>query len=82
MRLERLHRLDHQDPAHLWLLHTIFLDHINNDCDDFRDEWNHHPISGVEQDQTPTVCYQPDLFIKRRFTRKLEHPSDERIEKR
>ena len=56
-QLERLRHLDSQNPAHLWLLHTLFLCDINSDCDDFRDEWNHHPISGVAQDQTPAVSY-------------------------
>ncbi|KAF7351930.1 Integrase catalytic domain-containing protein [Mycena venus] len=53
LRLERLHGLDRDNPHHLWLLHYLFLDDINKDCDDFRDYWNHHPISGKGHDQTP-----------------------------
>ncbi|KAJ3871876.1 hypothetical protein F5051DRAFT_340235, partial [Lentinula edodes] len=45
-RLEQLHGLDHGDPAHLWLLHYLFLDEINED-------WNSHPVSGEGHDQTP-----------------------------
>ncbi|KAF8119402.1 hypothetical protein EV363DRAFT_1177992, partial [Boletus edulis] len=45
-RLERLHMLDPQRAHHIWLLHVLFLDSINDDCNDFRDEWNCHPISG------------------------------------
>ncbi|KAI1785145.1 hypothetical protein LXA43DRAFT_900442, partial [Ganoderma leucocontextum] len=52
-RLERRHQLDPSDPAHLWLLHLIFLDTLNGDCDDFRTQWNHHPISGKGQDRSP-----------------------------
>jgi hypothetical protein len=56
-RLEHLHGLDRKDPWHLWLLHTLFLDLINTDCEIFADEWNHHPIRGPDsQDQTPSVC--------------------------
>jgi hypothetical protein len=54
-RLERLHRLDPARPEHLWLLHVLFLEDINRDCEVFRDEWNHHSISGIAQDQTPSV---------------------------
>ncbi|KIO16539.1 hypothetical protein M407DRAFT_53467, partial [Tulasnella calospora MUT 4182] len=44
-RLERLHGLDPGNPHHLWLLHFIFLSEINQDADDFRRDWNLHPIS-------------------------------------
>ncbi|KIM60740.1 hypothetical protein SCLCIDRAFT_36106, partial [Scleroderma citrinum Foug A] len=30
--LERIHLLDAQNPTHLWLLHTLFLDDIGHDC--------------------------------------------------
>jgi len=30
------------DPNHLWLLHALFLDDIDEDCQVFRDEWNCH----------------------------------------
>ncbi|KAJ6548998.1 hypothetical protein B0H19DRAFT_1300161 [Mycena capillaripes] len=53
LRLERLHGLDPNNSHHLWLLHYLFLDEINKDCDDFRNYWNHHPISGKGHDQTP-----------------------------
>ncbi|KAH7903832.1 hypothetical protein BJ138DRAFT_1019989 [Hygrophoropsis aurantiaca] len=52
-RLERLHRLDRENPAHLWLLHYLFLDEINADCQSFQDEWNAHPISGEGHDRSP-----------------------------
>ncbi|KAF8959787.1 hypothetical protein BDZ97DRAFT_1666643, partial [Flammula alnicola] len=45
-RLERLHKLDIDRPEHLWLLHTLFLDAINADCQDFKDTWNSHPMQG------------------------------------
>ncbi|KZT18951.1 hypothetical protein NEOLEDRAFT_1079022, partial [Neolentinus lepideus HHB14362 ss-1] len=62
-RLERLHRLDPKDAGHLWLLHTLFLINIRDDCAKFQQDWNHHLISG-EADQTPA-----DL----RFLGQLEH---------
>ncbi|KAJ7872820.1 hypothetical protein B0H14DRAFT_2344567, partial [Mycena olivaceomarginata] len=52
-RLEAQHRLDRTNPHHLWLLHFLFLDLINEDCEDFRTEWNCHPISGEGHDQSP-----------------------------
>ncbi|EIM82167.1 uncharacterized protein STEHIDRAFT_114791 [Stereum hirsutum FP-91666 SS1] len=46
VRLEKLHGLDRLNAAHLWLLHTLFLEPLNKDCADFVDAWNHQPISG------------------------------------
>lgn len=54
-RLERRHGLDPEKPGHLWLLHLLFLDFINADCMMFKDEWNHHPLSGNGRNQTPLV---------------------------
>lgn len=56
-RLERMHGLDTGNPEHLWLLHVLFLGSINQECEDFRLEWNHHPISGAGKDQTPNVSH-------------------------
>ncbi|KAJ6592483.1 hypothetical protein B0H19DRAFT_1279011, partial [Mycena capillaripes] len=57
-RLEALHGLDRGNPHHLWLLHLLFLDLINQDCDDFRADWNCHPISGEGHDQSPEdMCF-------------------------
>lgn len=57
LRLERLHGLDRQNPAHLWLLHVLFLDSINDDAQRFVDEWNHHPLS-TEKNQSPSVSFK------------------------
>ncbi|KAJ7055675.1 hypothetical protein C8F01DRAFT_769419 [Mycena amicta] len=53
IRLERLHGLDRDNRQHLWLLHYLFLSPINDDCAKFQHSWNHHPISGKGNDQTP-----------------------------
>ncbi|KAJ7649692.1 hypothetical protein FB45DRAFT_961 [Roridomyces roridus] len=53
-RLGRLHCLDRKNPSHLWLLHLLFLEEINQDCRDFQDDWNLHPIEGVQtKNQSP-----------------------------
>ncbi|KAI1782306.1 hypothetical protein LXA43DRAFT_906137, partial [Ganoderma leucocontextum] len=52
-RLENRHYLDPSLLGHLWLLHFLFLDDLNCDCDQFRYEWNHHPISGLGKNQSP-----------------------------
>jgi hypothetical protein len=55
--LEHLHGLDPTQPAHLWLLHFLFLEAINKDCRRFQEEWNSHPISGEEtHNKSPKVC--------------------------
>ncbi|KAJ7096209.1 hypothetical protein C8R44DRAFT_835293 [Mycena epipterygia] len=45
-RLGHLHRLDRKNPGHIWLLHRLFLDNLNDDCHEFQAQWNAHPISG------------------------------------
>ncbi|KAJ8580247.1 hypothetical protein M405DRAFT_753501 [Rhizopogon salebrosus TDB-379] len=53
-RLENWHMLNPQKPDHLWLLHALFLDDINQDCTDFQAEWNCHPIRGPDtNDKSP-----------------------------
>ncbi|KAF8193579.1 hypothetical protein K438DRAFT_1588944, partial [Mycena galopus ATCC 62051] len=36
LQLEILHRLNRNDPHHLWLLHYLFLAETNEDCEAFR----------------------------------------------
>ncbi|KAG1757918.1 hypothetical protein EDB19DRAFT_1901407 [Suillus lakei] len=46
--------LDPQNTNHLWLLHALFLDDINQNCSDFQAEWNCHPIWGPDtNDKSP-----------------------------
>ncbi|KAM5543959.1 hypothetical protein V8D89_002576 [Ganoderma adspersum] len=58
------HQLDPSNPAHLWLLHLLFLDALNSDCDDFRTQWNHHPISGKGKDRSPLCIFDTLILIK------------------
>ncbi|KAI6149661.1 hypothetical protein BKA82DRAFT_4014167 [Pisolithus tinctorius] len=44
--LEHLHLLDVDNTSHIWLLHILFLNNINHDCQVFQEEWNCHPIGG------------------------------------
>ena len=65
-RLERMHMLDAQNPTHIWLLHLLFLDDIDQDCQMFRSEWNWHPISGPgTNNKSPKVKFTvvSPLFI-------------------
>jgi hypothetical protein len=67
-RLGRLHSLNRKNPAHLWLLHLLFLDAINKDCQQFQADWNAHPISGPgTNDKSPAVS-QIDTDTKRDLT--------------
>ena len=63
-----MHLLDAQDPAHLWLLHLLFLDDINQECQMFRDEWNWHPISGPDTNnkfpKVKAMISQPIVYLK------------------
>lgn len=62
-RLEQLHGLDVQDESHLWLLHALFLDEINEDCEQFCSDWNSHPVSGVGHDESPEVICSFISFV-------------------
>jgi hypothetical protein len=67
-RLEQLHHLDRSNPTHLWLLHFLFLDTINEDCHDFQHHWNAKPIhSRQAQYRSPEVChtnlYDTDIVL-------------------
>ena len=57
-RLKAYHHLDQSNSHHLWLLHTLLLEQINQDCDQFRQNWNSHPISGKGKNQSPNVRLQ------------------------
>jgi hypothetical protein len=55
-RLEQLHKLDVDKPGHLWLLSVLFLNALNDDCRQFQQEWNLHPICGSDtRDRSPQV---------------------------
>jgi hypothetical protein len=43
--LESNHGLLPGLPAHIWLLHWLFLDAINDDIQEWAQAWNHHRIS-------------------------------------
>jgi hypothetical protein len=61
-RLERLHGLDIEKTSHLWLLQNLFLDAINDDCKDFCEEWNLHPIAGPStNNKSPQVGHISNL---------------------
>ncbi|KAJ7897579.1 hypothetical protein B0H14DRAFT_2332530, partial [Mycena olivaceomarginata] len=68
-RIERMHGLDHTSSHHLWLLHHLFLDDINSDCQEFQAEWNLHPLGGTRnKGQSPA-----DI----RFISETQHGVDE-----
>ena len=56
VRLERCHLLQRSNSSHRWLLHYLFLESINKDCQKFCDEWNSHPIASAEG-HSPNVCH-------------------------
>lgn len=63
-RLERLHSLNREDSNHIWLLHKLFLPHINEDCKTFQEEWNSHPLSGPKtRNMSPKVLLRIELKI-------------------
>ncbi|KAG2157542.1 hypothetical protein DEU56DRAFT_722171, partial [Suillus clintonianus] len=57
------HMLNPQNTNHLWLLHTLFLDNINQDCFDFQAEWNCHPIWGPDTNDNNLNFIQDLWFL-------------------
>ena len=74
--LERIHLLDHHNPHHLWLLHHLFLHEISASCAKFCDEWNTHPISREEHNQSPNVSavtiFNQHVFITNKHCRRWD----------
>ena len=56
-RLERNHKLNRKDPEHIWTLQFLFMGEIQRDCDEFRKDWNSHPLSGRGHNRSPLVCF-------------------------
>lgn len=75
LRLERSHFLQKKSKVHRWILHDLFLDAINEDCQAFCREWNAHPIAGMGGNFSPNVnaAYHPcnALLISRFSTSRL-----------
>ncbi|KAG8991844.1 hypothetical protein FRB90_001208 [Tulasnella sp. 427] len=64
LRLEAEYDLDKNNTSHLWLLHTLFLESLNEDCDRFRQNWNAHGVSGkATQHRSPHDIFFLDAFI-------------------
>ncbi|KAI6138807.1 hypothetical protein BKA82DRAFT_3922261, partial [Pisolithus tinctorius] len=54
--LEHVHMLDIENLSHIWLLHMLFLDNINQNCQVFWEEWNCHPMgSAGTNNKSPMV---------------------------
>ena len=56
--LEANEGLDVNNPAHIWLLHHLFLGEINKDALTWAEAWNHHKLQiRGERQQTPHEMY-------------------------
>ena len=65
-RLERNHKLNRKDPEHVWVLQFLFMGELQQDCDEFRMDWNSHPLSGRGHNKSPLVRFQgllPGIII-------------------
>lgn len=50
--------MERTNPTHIWLLHVLFLDMINEDCREFCTEWNAHPMAGYQtKGRSPMVSF-------------------------
>jgi hypothetical protein len=58
MTLEASHGLDPQSPSHIWLLHWLFLNAINDDAQEWMAAWNMHTMDiRGEPSQTPQAMF-------------------------
>lgn len=61
--LETTYGLNVDNERHLWLLHYLFLNRINDDIEAWIGSWNHHTLSSRTQTyQTPSVMYQQGMI--------------------
>ncbi|KAG8705515.1 hypothetical protein FRC08_001633 [Ceratobasidium sp. 394] len=72
-RLEELHRLQPNNSGHLWLLSSLFLDELNEDCRCFQLDWNSHGVGGPQmRGQTPN-----DMRLLAQLEQGLEQDLDD-----
>ncbi|KAJ7290934.1 hypothetical protein C8J57DRAFT_1429656 [Mycena rebaudengoi] len=57
--LEVNHGLNPLIPSHIWLLHHLFLDHINSDAQEWAEAWNSHNIHIRGERE----CSPRDMFL-------------------
>ncbi|KAF9036534.1 hypothetical protein BDP27DRAFT_1528150 [Rhodocollybia butyracea] len=55
--LETAHGLNIDNDRHLWLLHHLFLERINNDIDVWIRSWNYHTLSSRTQTHQNSSCH-------------------------
>lgn len=56
-RLEERHGLDPTQPFHLWLIHTLFLDKLNEDLQEFQEMWNRHGVSTTQMSRKSPLVH-------------------------
>jgi hypothetical protein len=62
--LEVQHELDPSNPYHIWLLHTLFLDTINDKVDFFVRNWNAHRLQMAhKRSRSPLDLFNFDMLV-------------------
>lgn len=56
--------LDHNNDNHIWLLHYLYLEDINEELKFFVRTWNHHPIQiRGQRDRSPIDMFGFDMLV-------------------
>ncbi|KAL0577488.1 hypothetical protein V5O48_004512 [Marasmius crinis-equi] len=55
--LEQHHGLNACIPDHIWLLHHLFLDDINEDAKLWAESWNRHPLTSLHMTRSPQEMF-------------------------
>ncbi|KAL0066854.1 hypothetical protein AAF712_006049 [Marasmius tenuissimus] len=55
--LEQSHGLNARIPSHIWLLHHLFLDSINEDARCWAESWNRHPLTSLHMTHSPQEMF-------------------------
>lgn len=59
------HGLDVDNPNHLWLLHHVFLDALNDDLMEFAERWNTHIMRFADSgNRSPKDIFYFDMFAR------------------
>jgi hypothetical protein len=57
--LEFYNDLNHDNPRHIWLLHYLFLESVNEDAKNWAEAWNYHVLSlRHEKNQSPVALFE------------------------
>eukprot|EP00112_Aurelia_sp_Birch-Aquarium-sp1_P016476 Seg3739.2 transcript_id=Seg3739.2/GoldUCD/mRNA.D3Y31 product="hypothetical protein" protein_id=Seg3739.2/GoldUCD/D3Y31 len=66
--MESIDKLDPDNEVHLYALHFVYQQRINNSLILFQEQWNHHPMRTI-QNKSPLQMWTDSFYTMTRFSR-------------